>query len=84
MAKEKAIKAIPEKEAVDITFTCKFCGESKPLDEMILETRFFPILVSCRECDRTLQSLKMEEPATVDENEENPEEVDAEEKTESD
>jgi|PlaIllAssembly_1097288.scaffolds.fasta_scaffold85717_3 uncharacterized Zn finger protein len=71
MAKQKAIKESPEKETSEITFTCKFCGESKSLDEMILETRFFPILVSCRECGRTLQSLKMEEPAIVIENEEN-------------
>jgi hypothetical protein len=84
MAKQKAIKESPEKETGEITFTCKFCGESKPLDEMILETRFFPILVSCRECDRTLQSLKMEEPAAVIEAEENTEESGAEEETESD
>jgi hypothetical protein len=84
MAKEKSIKTSPEKETGEIMFTCKFCGNSKPLDEMILETRFFPILVSCRECDRTLQSLKIEEPAAVIEAEDNSEEVDAEEKTESD
>jgi hypothetical protein len=79
MAKQKTIKESPEKETGDVTFTCKFCGESKSLDEMILETRFFPILVSCRECERTLQSLKIEEPAIVNENEENP---DSEESTE--
>jgi transcription elongation factor Elf1 len=61
MAKEKALKADTEKEGEEITFTCKFCGESKPIGEMILQTRFFPVLASCRECDRILQSLKTEE-----------------------
>lgn len=61
MAKEKPAKVSPEKEVKEFTFTCKFCGETKPLSEMILQTRFFPVLTSCRACERTLQSLKMEE-----------------------
>ncbi len=76
MAKEKAVKASPEKETGEIIFTCKFCGESKPIGEMILQTRFFPVLASCRACDRTLQSLKMEEPATSEDEEASIEESD--------
>ena len=44
------------------TFICRFCGQTKPLDEMILQTRFFPVLTSCRDCEKKLQSLKIEEP----------------------
>ena len=55
MAKEKATKETTK----EITFNCKFCGESKPLSEMTFMTRFFPILVACRSCDETLQSLKL-------------------------
>ncbi len=58
MAKEKETK----ETAKEITFYCKFCGESKPLSEMTFMTRFFPVLVACRECEKTLQSLKPEEP----------------------
>ena len=38
----------------ELTFRCKFCGEEKPLDEITTITRFFPILVACRECKRKI------------------------------
>ena len=57
MAKEKATTEATQ----EITFHCKFCGESKPLSEMTFMTRFFPVLVACRSCEKTLQSLKPEE-----------------------
>ena len=65
MAKEKATKETSK----EITVNCKFCGESKPLSEMTFMTRFFPVLVACRSCDKTLQSLKLEEapPLAVEE-----------------
>ncbi len=34
-----------------IMFKCKFCGQSKPLDEMRVLARFFPPLWACRECE---------------------------------
>lgn len=55
MAKEKATS---EKTDAEITFFCKFCGKSKPLSEMTLQKRFFPVLTACRECERVLQSLQ--------------------------
>ncbi len=82
MAKEKETKEA-EKE---ITFYCKFCGESKPLSEMTFMTRFFPVLVACRECERTLQSLKPEEPpeeVLEEAEEETVQEVTAEEPTDT-
>jgi hypothetical protein len=30
-----------------VTFTCKFCGKLKPLEEMRVATRFFPPLPVC-------------------------------------
>ena len=36
----------------EITFKCKFCGESKPLDQMRTLTRFFPQLVACKACEQ--------------------------------
>ena len=72
MAKEKPAKVSPEKEIKEITFTCRFCGETKPINEMILQTRFFPVLTSCRACERILLSLKTEERPTESETEETP------------
>jgi len=41
----------------EITFTCRFCGESKPLSELTLQTRFFPVLTACRACEKVMQNL---------------------------
>jgi hypothetical protein len=63
MAKENSIKEIPVKtegETRGIIFTCKFCGETKPFNELVLQTRYFPVLTSCRACDKALENLKLE------------------------
>jgi len=63
MAKEKSVKETPVKtESAEkpITFTCKFCGETKPFSELVLQTRYFPVLTSCRSCDKDLQNIKLE------------------------
>ena len=39
-----------------ITFTCKFCGKQKPLDELRLATRFFPPLPVCQGCWKLLEA----------------------------
>ncbi len=39
----------------NITFKCKFCERSKPLDEMVIITRFFPSIVLCRECEKKME-----------------------------
>ena len=71
MAKEKATKETTH----EITFHCKFCGESKPLSEMIFITRFFPVLVACRDCEKALLSLKPEEETPAEPIEESIEET---------
>lgn len=44
-----------EKESQKITFKCSFCGQFKPLGDMMILTRFFPRLVACRDCERQLR-----------------------------
>jgi len=46
-----AEKGSKEKE---ITFKCKFCEESKSIDEMVVLTRYFPPVVACRECEKDM------------------------------
>ena len=43
------------KETREITFKCRFCGMSKPLDEMMVLTRFFPPIVACRDCEKKMR-----------------------------
>ena len=42
-------------KAKEITFKCKLCEKSKPLDEMVVLTRFFPPLVACRDCEKKMR-----------------------------
>lgn len=44
-----------EEKTKEITFECKFCGMTKPLDKMRVLTRFFPPMVACRDCERKLR-----------------------------
>ncbi len=38
-----------------IVFKCRFCEQSKPLDEMVVITRYFPPVVLCRDCAKKIQ-----------------------------
>ncbi len=38
----------------NLTFTCKFCERSKPLNEMVIMTKFFPSIVLCRDCEKKM------------------------------
>ena len=49
--KEKA----QAKGTKEITFECRFCGRSKPLDEVMVLTRFFPLLVACQDCEKEIE-----------------------------
>jgi len=39
----------------EITFTCKFCDEQKPIEEFEVARRFFPPLPVCRDCRKLLE-----------------------------
>jgi hypothetical protein len=39
-----------DRDQREITFTCKFCGKPKPIEEMRITTRFFPHFAVCRGC----------------------------------
>jgi len=42
-------------KAKKVTFKCKACERSKPLDEMVVLTRFFPPIVVCRDCEKKMR-----------------------------
>lgn len=44
-----------EAKTKEVTFKCKFCGKSKPLDEMVVLTRYFPPIVACRDCEKKMR-----------------------------
>ena len=56
MASKAAKKETPGTRGTKkITFKCKFCEKSKPLDEMKILTRFFPPIVACRDCEKKMR-----------------------------
>jgi transcription elongation factor Elf1 len=53
---EKFIPAVVQLKP--IFFTCKFCGESKPLQDLIVIRRFYPQLTACSECARSKRIIE--------------------------
>ena len=49
--KGQAKKKAPE----EITFRCQSCDKYKLLEDMRVITRFFPLLVVCRECEKEMR-----------------------------
>ncbi|MBI4188330.1 MAG: hypothetical protein HY529_03885, partial [Chloroflexi bacterium] len=47
----KSVKKRGTKAAASdkIVFKCRFCEKSKPLDEMVVITKYFPPVVLCRD-----------------------------------
>ena len=42
-------------KAKKVTFRCKVCEKSKPLDEMTVLTGYFPLIVVCRDCEKKMR-----------------------------
>jgi transcription elongation factor Elf1 len=48
---DKAKKQKP----LEVTFTCQRCMKRKRLEEMRTITRFVPVLVVCRDCEKEIR-----------------------------
>ncbi|MDP3879826.1 MAG: hypothetical protein Q8Q07_05935 [Dehalococcoidales bacterium] len=42
-------------EIGEITFTCKLCEKSRPLDDMVVVMKYFPPVVVCRDCEKKIR-----------------------------
>ncbi|MFC2024896.1 hypothetical protein ACFLTG_00570 [Chloroflexota bacterium] len=49
--KEKGAKS----KVKEVTFKCRVCEGSKPLEELVVLTRFFPPIVACRDCEKKMR-----------------------------
>lgn len=38
-----------------VTFKCQFCGESRPIKEMTVIARLFPLTLACRKCEEKMR-----------------------------
>lgn len=41
-----------ERSSQEINFTCKFCGEKKPLSELVVMRQYFPPISVCAVCSK--------------------------------
>jgi len=57
-----------------ITFKCRLCERSRPLDEMVVLTRFFPPVVACKDCAKMIDSKENREEDREEDKEEDKEE----------
>jgi hypothetical protein len=57
-AVKKAPEAVVQKEVI---FTCKFCGETKPIVELVIMQQFFPPISACKTCAKATRNA----PGTV-------------------
>ena len=51
---DKKINQSESEKDHQVTFKCRFCGEIKPLQELVRMTRFFPPVVACSGCEKIL------------------------------
>ena len=44
-----------KQETAGITFKCRRCEAQKPISEMKIVTRFRPVMVVCRDCEKEVR-----------------------------
>ena len=52
---DKQLGEAQKKEGIEISFKCQCCDRIRPLKEMRSITRFLPVLVVCRDCEKALR-----------------------------
>jgi hypothetical protein len=51
---QRAAREVKEIVVKAINFKCQFCGEERPLDQMVILRQYFPPKSACKECARTI------------------------------
>jgi len=47
---------VEESKDKEIVFVCKFCGENKPLKDMVVMRQFYPPISSCKACAKATRN----------------------------
>ncbi len=50
--KEPETPKAKETNIKDLCFKCQFCGETKPIDKMVMLRQYYPPKACCKECAR--------------------------------
>ena len=55
MAEKKGTATKTDKQQPEVTFRCQRCEELRPLEDMRVVTRFIPVLIVCKQCEKELR-----------------------------
>lgn len=44
-----------KEQMAEVTFKCRLCEKEKPISEMKLISRFRPVVVVCRDCEKEIR-----------------------------
>jgi hypothetical protein len=50
MPEKSEKKTAQAEQPKEITFKCQFCGEIKPLADLIIMRQYYPVMSACKEC----------------------------------
>jgi hypothetical protein len=64
MAGKTEKKSTETKTENEIIFKCKFCGESKPLSELVVMRHYYPQISACKKCARGTKETEEAESTT--------------------
>ena len=67
MAGKTEKKTVEAKKESEIVFKCKFCGETKPLSELVVMRHYYPQISACKKCARGTKDTLPEEEKIPDE-----------------
>jgi hypothetical protein len=51
----KSTTKVKKETAAEVMFKCRLCEKEKPISEMKIITRYRPILVVCRQCEKDIR-----------------------------
>jgi hypothetical protein len=51
----KTVKQSKKETAAEVTFKCRLCEKEKPISDMKTITRFRPVVVVCRDCEKDVR-----------------------------
>jgi hypothetical protein len=51
----KKSQKVKTQRSAEATFRCQSCQKLKPLEDMRVVTRFFPMPVVCRDCEKEMR-----------------------------
>jgi hypothetical protein len=64
MPEKSEKKTAQTEQPKSIMFKCQFCGENKPLADLLMMRQYYPILAACKECAKGPKAEAVQESET--------------------